>query len=103
MITSPSPNGGNGGSRDERGRFVTGNPGGPGNPLGGAVAKLRAALVEAVTPDAMRDIARGLIARAKRGDTAAAQLLFRHILGRPLEFDILERIERLEADAAADN
>ena len=45
MTTTPFVDGG----RDRSGRFAPGNRGGPGNPLGGKIAKLRAALVEAVT------------------------------------------------------
>lgn len=93
----PSPNGGNGrGGRDGRGRFTKGNPGGPGNPLGNSISKLRAELVKAVRPADMRAIARTLIRRARDGDVFAVRILFGYVLGRPMEFDVLERVEALE-------
>jgi len=98
---APSTNGGNGGGRDGRGRFTKGNPGGPGNPLGPAIARLRAELVRAVTPSDMRAIAQALIRRARDGDTLATRILFGYLLGRPIEFDVLERIEALERQLEA--
>ncbi|TWT41098.1 hypothetical protein RAS1_37900 [Phycisphaerae bacterium RAS1] len=109
-MTAPSTNGDDGGGavgpvsgggRDGRGRFATGNPGGPGNPLGPAVAKLRAALIEAVTVRDIRAIAKGLVAKAREGDTLAARVLLGYTLGRPVEADLIERLESLEARAAA--
>jgi len=84
--------------RDPRtGRFVKGCRGGPGNPLGGKTAKLRAALVRAVKPGDIRGIARVLIEQATAGDVRATAELFNRVLGKPLEADIVERIETLEA------
>lgn len=98
MKAPPSPNGGNGrGGRDGHGRFAKGNPGGPGNPLGKAIARLRSELVTAVKPADVRAIARTLIRRARDGDTFATRILFGYVFGRPLEFDVLERVEALEA------
>jgi len=93
---NPSTNGANGDDRDERGRFVVGNSGGPGNPLGARISKLRTALVEAVSEDDMRAIVGALVAKAKKGDTIAARVLFDRVLGKPLESDILARVEALE-------
>ncbi len=62
---------------------MAGNRGGPGNPYAGKTAALRNALVNAVTPGDMADIAEALIAKAKGGDTAASRLLFSYILGKP--------------------
>lgn len=101
MNTGRSPNGANGSGRDGSGRFVKGCAPGPGNPLGPMVSKLRAALVKAVTPEDVRAIARGLIREARAGNCEAARILFSHTLGKPVEFDLLERIERLEVSAAA--
>lgn len=86
----------NGANRDERGRFVKGNPGGPGNPLAKKVMKLRSALLDAVTKEDLIGVVNALVGKAKEGDTAAAKILFDRLLGRPLEADILERIEALE-------
>ena len=89
-----STNGPNG--RDGRGRFAKGNAGGPGNPHAGKVAKLRSAVLAAVKEDDMRQIVERLVRLAKEGDLAAVRELFLRTLGRPLEPDILERLERLE-------
>lgn len=99
MTAAPSTNGSDG--RDHHGRFVQGNPGGPGNPLGPAIARLRAELVKAVTPADVRAIARALIRRARDGDTLATRILFGYVLGRPVEYDVLTRIEALEAELEA--
>jgi hypothetical protein len=93
-MKSPTANGDNG--RDDRGRFLPGNPGGPGNPLAVRVSKLRSALLNAVTEDDMREIVRKLVSLAKDGDTVAARILFDRVLGRPVESDLIARIEELE-------
>jgi hypothetical protein len=79
----PSPNGnGIGDVRGKNGRFAKGHKGGPGNPLGKKIEKLRAALVRAVTDDDIRQMAKGLIRQAKRGSPAAATVLWDRIFGR---------------------
>jgi len=45
----------------------------------------------------MRAIISALIEKAKAGDVHAASVLFERVLGKPLEIDIIERIESLEA------
>lgn len=85
-----------GDGRAANGRFTKGNPGGPGNPLGGKVARLRSALVAAVTEEDIQAIAARLVASAREGDLAATRELLLRTLGRPLEADLLERLERLE-------
>jgi len=98
---APSPKGSNG--RDPAtGRFARGWKGG-GNPLGGKVARLRAALLDAVKPSDLKAIAESLIQRARDGDTAATRVLLTYTLGRPTEPDILERIEALEDGLRAAN
>ena len=82
---SPSPNGANGDGRDRRGRFALGNPGGPGNPYARRVAELRAALLNAVTPEDVAELARALLTQAKAGDVAAARLVLSYAVGRPAE------------------
>lgn len=91
---SPSPNGSDG--RDSRGRFSAGNPGGPGNPLGSKIARLRSALVSAVTEEDIEAIAKTLITQAIAGDMAAVRELFNRLLGRPLEADMIDRLEAIE-------
>lgn len=94
-MSTPSPNG-----RDGRGRFAAGNPGGPGNPYAKRVGELRAALVEAVSAEDMRAIVGKLVEEAKAGDVRAIRELLDRTLGRPVEADLIERIEALEAVAA---
>jgi hypothetical protein len=93
-MKTPTANGGNG--RDDRGRFLPGNPGGPGNPLAVRVSRLRSALLNAVTEDDVKEIVRKLVSLAKDGDTVAARILFDRVLGRPVESDLIARIEELE-------
>ena len=64
------------------GKFAAGNPGGPGNPHGGQVARLRAVMLEAVTPEDMRDVTRKLVEMAKGGDLKAIHLLLNWTLGK---------------------
>jgi hypothetical protein len=66
------------------------------------VASLRAALLEAVTPEDMRSIVLKLVEQAKEGNIAAAKEILERCLGRPLEADLLERIEALEAREASE-
>jgi hypothetical protein len=97
-LAAPLPNGGNGqpppgvpsgnganGSRDARGRFLPGNPGGPGNPFARRVAAFRRALCESVTDQDFRDLAGRLLQEARRGDLAAVKLLFAYTIGRPTD------------------
>ena len=98
MTQSPSPNGPNG--RDQGGRFVAGNPGGPGNPYGVHVARLRAAMLAAVSEQDMTAIIARLVQLAKDGDVRAIKELLDRTLGRPVEADLLERLAALESRAA---
>lgn len=79
-MTEPSTNGVYG--RDANGRFTKSNPGGPGNPLAGRVAKLRAALLSAVTENDLRAIAKKLVAKAKTGSIPAIKELLDRTVGR---------------------
>lgn len=80
----------------QTGRFLPGNAGGPGNPHGQRVAALRSAMLETVTPADMVAVAKQLIRAARGGDVAAMKVFFERTLGRPLEADILDRLEALE-------
>ena len=71
--------------RDDRGRFTDGNSGGPGNPHGGTVARMRAALLEGVTEDDLREIVAVLVEKAKAGDARAIRELLDRVLGRPCQ------------------
>src|SRR6266851_1914205 len=69
--------------RDARGRFVPGNPGGPGNPYARRVAELRQVMLECVTTKEMEIIVGELMVQAKCGNLAAIKLLFQYIIGKP--------------------
>lgn len=71
-----------GDGRDSAGRFVAGNRGGPGNPHGGQVAALRAAMLEAVTPDDLAAVIRLVVQRAREGEPWAVKELLDRTLGR---------------------
>jgi len=49
--------------------------------VGQWMVKLRTALFEAVTEDDIREIAEGLVKRAKEGDLQATRMLFSYVLG----------------------
>jgi hypothetical protein len=69
--------------RDESGRFMKGNRGGPGNPFARKCAAFRAALMEALTDNDIKNIALRLRDDALAGDNAAAKLLFQYVIGKP--------------------
>ncbi|HEX8914997.1 MAG TPA: hypothetical protein VF796_21770 [Humisphaera sp.] len=87
MHALPSPNGSTG--RGAGGRFAAGNPGGPGNPFAKRAAAMKAAMkaamYDAVTDEDVAAIVRGLVGRARAGDTAAAKEVLDRVLGRPLQ------------------
>jgi hypothetical protein len=78
---------GNGGKAnqylDEHGKFKPGNPGGPGDAMGPARERLRAALSAACTRGAINEIAEKLIAEAKAGRAWAITELFNRLFGKP--------------------
>jgi len=82
--------------RDEQGKFVKGNKCARGNPFAKKVAALRAALLQAITPQDVKSIIKKLIKQARSGDLAAAKEVFDRAVGRPTELDFLEKIEKLE-------
>ena len=83
--------------------FKKGNPGGPGNPHAAQVGRIRTALLNAATDEAMAAVVASLIEQARGGDVAAAKELFNRVLGPPVASDLIERIEAVErAQAAAD-
>ncbi len=93
----PSPVGANGGRDQATGKFLPGNKCGRGAPLAGQVAKLRAAMVKAVKVGDVKGIIAAMVSKAKAGDVAAAKMVLQYTLGEPQPFDILQRIETLEA------
>ena len=95
MSMSPSPTGDNG-DRDSQGRFAPGNKAATGNPHAKRIGQLRSMLLQAVTDDDWLATVRKLIDDAKAGDKAARAELFERTLGKPIEADLIERIEQLE-------
>ena len=51
----------------------------------------------AITPEAIRRAVEALIREAEAGNVTAARELIDRAIGKPLEADLLERIETLEA------
>lgn len=86
--------------RDGKGRFAKGCKGGPGNPHAQHVARLRAELFRAVKPADLRQVVEALLRQAKTGDVQSIKELLQRLLGPPVEFDLLERLEALEAKIA---
>ncbi len=80
-MDEPSTNGGNG-LRDTRGRFVKGNPGGPGNPNIQHVAKLRDGFRSAFTVADAKKICRKLVAMAQKGNLMAVREVLDRTLGK---------------------
>lgn len=95
--------GNDGFKRDARGHFKKGNKGGPGNPLSGRVNRLRAALINAVTEEDIQEIIQKLVQLAKQGDIGAAKEVLLRVLGKPIEADLIERLEEIEAKLAQVN
>jgi hypothetical protein len=82
-------------TRDASGRFMPGNPGGPGNPFNRQVAAMRKALLEAVPPERLKRIASKMADLAEAGSVQAAKLVFSYIVGKPKP--VLEP-DRMDAD-----
>ena len=61
--------------RDPRGRFATGNAGGPGNPYIRRINAFRRAVLEAVTESDLKAILAAVVRRALDGDMQAARVL----------------------------
>ena len=93
-MSTPSTNGHNG--RDSSGRFTPGNKLGRGNPFNKRACELRNALLEAVGPEDVRDIAQALVVAAKAGCVVSAREVFNRVLGTPSPADVLARLEALE-------
>ncbi|MCA8979434.1 MAG: hypothetical protein KDC14_05375 [Planctomycetes bacterium] len=83
--------------RDQRGRFSKGNSGGPGNPHAAQVGRLRSAMLNAIGEDDIRELVARLLELAKSGEIRAIKEVLDRTLGRPVEADLLERLEQLEA------
>ena len=92
----PSSKASNGRDQDSRGRFLPGHKLSKGNPYARKIAKLRAALLAAISEADIRKVAKQLVKAATGGDVAAARELFNRVLGHPLTADLDERLANLE-------
>jgi hypothetical protein len=88
---SPSANGGDG--RNARGQFTAGNKHARGNPLAGAVTKLRSSMLRAVTQDDLDDIVAEVVRQGKAGNLAAIKLLLAYTVGKPIDYSAMDRLE----------
>ena len=82
---------------DARGKFAKGNKFGTGNPLNRRTQRIRAILLGALTDQQAQKIANRLIRMAAGGNLPAIKELLDRTIGKPPAFEILERLEELEA------
>ena len=94
MSDKPLTTGDNGHRPD--GRFAKGNKLAKGNPFAAKVAKLRAALLDSVSPDDLKRVVKTLLEQAEGGDVAAIRELLTRTLGPAESLDVLQRLEVLE-------
>jgi len=90
--TTPLTNGENGSTpnhteekspiRDNKGRFLPGNPGGPGNPQAHNIAAWRKALADSISADDIADVAMQLLDAAKAGKPWAIRELLDRCMGK---------------------
>jgi hypothetical protein len=80
---SPASVAENASGRDAQGRFVPGNPGGPGNPFYRRQAEFRRAALAAFTPEDVTSLLRVMLALGRNGDTAAARVFLDYAVGKP--------------------
>lgn len=101
---NPSPNGKEKvgkGHPPKATQFKKGWKGGPGNPFGGKLEKLRAALIGAVSPADFRAIARKWVILARGGDVHAGEVLCDKILGKTTPEERGSLVDVLKALALA--
>jgi hypothetical protein len=78
---APPPQADNG--RDGQGRFVRGNPGGPGNPYYRRQAELKRQMLASVTDEDVQSVMQVLLGLARGGDLAAIKLFLEYTVGKP--------------------
>lgn len=72
-------------TRDERGRFLPGGPGGPGRAPVKKEEKYHLVTIDSVTEDDWREVVIKALRQAKDGDRYARDWLGNYILGRPIQ------------------
>jgi hypothetical protein len=88
--------------REFCGRFVAGNPGGPGNPFARQTAAFKKAIHAATTPDEAKALARKIYEMAMEGDLAAAKLYFSYTAGKPQDAIDPDRVDVHELEIYRD-
>jgi len=88
--------------RDVVGRFIPGNPGGPGRPRRDTERAYLAAISEACSPETWREIVARAVADAKAGDAAARAWLAGYLVGRPATVAVTLHALAVEAAAGKD-
>ena len=71
--------------RDEKGRFIKGNGGGPGRPNKTREERYSMITMNACTFKDWEDIIKKAVSQAKRGDTSARKFLADYLLGPPTQ------------------
>jgi hypothetical protein len=94
----PSPTAANGDRDPASGRFVPGNKAAKGNPFARKLAERRQALLDAVTPKDIADVAKKLLDMALAGDLAAMHLLLKYAVGAPVEVVNPDTLDLAELD-----
>ena len=82
------------------GRFAAGNTEGK-NSAAIAANNLRERLFKIVTPDRFAAAWEALLEKAEAGDINALREMNSRVLGKPLEFDLLGRLEEIEEKLSA--
>ena len=82
--------------RDDKGRFVRGNPGGSGNPFARKTAALRSALIRKMDEERIEQLADKLIEQALDGDVPSARLVLQYAIGLPTQAVDPDDVDRLE-------
>lgn len=79
--------------RDGAGRFAKGNGLSPGNPFHRQMAEMRQAMLDAVSPEDLKDIVRQVVVKARLGDLTAAKLVLSYVVGKPAAAVEPDRVE----------
>lgn len=90
--------------RDEKGRFIEGNPGGPGRPRRDIEAEYLETISNTVTPEDWQQVIRRAVKDAKGGDARAREWLSRYLIGDKAEavkFTDAPMVFTLDIDAAS--
>src|SRR5688500_9887718 len=81
--------------RDEKGRYLPGNPGGPGNPMAREMARVRLLLARRVSDEVFDQVVQQLVLLALKGNLGAIRTLMQYKAGRP---DPSVRVDELALD-----